>query len=1034
MIDASSKQRLASDPDTNVYVSASAGTGKTKVLCDRFLRLILSGSSIQNILCLTFTNAAAAEMCERVISRIKSWFLCSDDELKRQLQDLCGAPPSQDTLEKAKKMYGQYLDEYSHIKIQTIHSLCSNVLQQNHNHKDSIEIIDQITSERLSKKAIDSILANDNHKISNAKNTLSEFFDYTQIAGFFNEIRNNKTKFQHSLKNPIDIFALYGTDPNLSVDEIYNKFIAEIPNDLISAAKFLQNNTEKIGSQILESLNPFSYEKYKLCFFTAEGKPRAKLLKNSTADQYPEILKLLEQETQRISRLNIQKNAYISAKFHKAFITLMEASLIEYNNLKKAERVIEYEDLLLQTIALLKSEKCDNILLSLDYKIDHILVDEAQDLSNLQWELIKILSSEFYSGESSRELNRTIFIVGDYKQSIYGFQGANPDVFLEIKNYFATIVRNSQKKWLEVSLDTSFRSTSIILETVDKLFNLEEIRSGVGGDETIHHQAFRKGNGSVSIWPLAESIKNEKIDGWDIPSLENEEHAPKKIIAKKIASTIHEWLSNHRLLLGHLRPIEPKDILILLKKRSDVLHNTINELKKLNIPVSDADRFQITNDIIIQDLLSLLKFVALPQDDLNLACLLKSPFFGISEEELFELCHKRETSVWEKITKDKPSLYTKLYSYIQYSQKLDFINFIIHITETSKDPFLKRFGNRVNNIFASFLDYSNEFCSIKTPNIQSFIDSLERSNITIKNEVASSDNQVRIMTVHASKGLQAPIVILADTASSETIPHTNIFWHEQQLFFSAYKEFDTPFLEKLKEIKKLKEKEEGLRLLYVAMTRAEDELYITGWESRKQDESWFAAIKNIIGEEKNIIYQASEKIYSLNKSTELPEFLTTVATNKSEPITITRATVKSEEENQELETGKIVHDILHKITLIPAPKRDDFINTIEPLEVRSVIKNTVYNYPELFHLNTLSEVPIIGQLNGNNMRIRIDKIIHNSDHIQIIDFKTGQQILDEKYIRQLDFYRKSVANIWPQSKIKTSILWLDSQTLEDVHN
>jgi ATP-dependent helicase/nuclease subunit A len=1033
MLDVSAQQRLASDPSVNVYVSASAGTGKTKVLCDRVLRLMLNGSDIKNILCLTFTNAAASEMSERVLGRLKKWLFMSDEQLHKELQELIGVASSGDLLRTARKLYGKYLSCYQQIKIQTIHSLCNQILRKDPAYRDSVDIIDSSKKQKLIKTALDLVLESRDEEIIAAKKLLAEFYDYNALIGFFHEVLSNKIKFRKALENPVDIYALYGVEKSLSLDAIIDDFTNSIPSAVIHCAKFLVEQGDKLGQQILDSLNPFEFKKYKNCFFTLEGKPRAKLVPVAISRGFPNVLETLEPEVARIQKVEDQKRAIISSQFHDAFLRVMALAFTNYENLKNEERVVEYDDLLIRTIELLKGGESAHILMQLDYVIDHLLVDEAQDLSPLQWELIKLISEEFFSGLGAREENRTIFIVGDYKQSIYSFQGANPDVFLDIKTYFADKVKGALKEWREVDITTSFRSTQPVLEVVDKVFNNPEYRDGLGGVGLIHHAPYRKGDGAVQVWSLAIKDAREEVDGWKIPSLEDEMYDSKKFIAQKIADNIYSWISKGRLLLGHNRVVEPKDILILLKKRSDVLYFLINEIKKKGIAISDADRFKIKDDIIIQDILALLKFIILPQDDLNLACLLKSPFFGVIEDELYQLCHNRESSLWEVIQTKKIELSIQLESYIQLSKKLDLEAFCLAIIEKNKPQFIKRFGSKASSIFNHFMDFVKEYMRSNTPSIQGLVHSLENSNADIQTELSQGENKVRVMTVHASKGLQAPIVILADTASTESVPYTNLYWNDEQFYFSTYTEFDTPYIEIVKQVKKLKEKQESLRLLYVAITRAEDELYVTGWESKKQDDSWYSAISKTVKDEP-IQYEYNVKPSNNNVDDTLPEFLKHDFVDKHTYKKSTIATQKAEMKTSEIIRGQLVHELLHILPKIAPENRVSYLDKVDK-DISRVVMGVLNKFPELFTNSNLSEVPIMAEISGEKVSVKIDKLIIEDDTIKIIDFKTHSADVtqSEQYKNQLNIYKKVVSKIWPDRSIATYLLWVERLELETIN-
>ncbi len=1036
MFDISAQQRQASDPKANVYVSASAGTGKTKVLCDRVIRLMLEGSKVGNVLCLTFTNAAAWEMKERIASRLKNWLMISDEDLQSQLKMLEGIEVSNNVLDKARTLYGAFLDDYDSLKIQTIHSLCSQIINNTPSVFSSAQIIDSVKKEKLIKLAVNSALESTEDSVINARGKLQEFYDYNQIINLFEGVLSKKIKFSKCIENPINVFELFGVERGGQIEDMEAKFFASLSKDFINSVKALANSKIKLGIEVLNALNPVDFKKYKNCFYTKEGSPRKTLLNIKQEQQFPHLRKLIVEETERIANFEEAKNALISAEMHEAFFVFMKFAFEHYENLKSRAAFLEYDDLLLGTIELLRGEQSNNVLLKLDYVIDHILVDEAQDLSELQWEIVKVLSEEFFSGESLRNENRTIFIVGDYKQSIYSFQGANPDLFLSIKEYFSDKVKQAQKIWREIEISTSFRTTAPVLNLVDKIFNNPEYKSALGADADISHTPFRKGDGFTAAIPLALKQLKTKQQGWKIPSLDEEINDPKQVIANSIANEIHSWLSKGRRLLGHNRVIQPKDILILVRKRGAIVGYIINSLKKLGIPVSDPDTMSLLDSIVIRDLLSALKFILLPQDDLNLACLLKSPFFNITEDELYELCSLREEkTLWDEIIHKKQDLRESLQHIISLYHNNNFQDMCIELVELARVKFRTRFGYKATNMLNKFLNVVEDFCNIEIPALQNFVERFEKSEIYVKTSPMHSDDRVRIMTAHASKGLQAPIVILADAASTENSPHENIFWHGDQIYFSSYAEYDTRFLKTLKELRKQEDREESLRLLYVAMTRAEDEIYVAGWESRNQDSSWFSILeKNMEMMDANSAYTYCEKLPSNRLVEEPPTFLFSEVKLPSKLQKTISATRKVSAESDALMRGKKIHELLMMVSKLNRDQRIKFLNNYENMEYAKVVADVMQKFPHLFEDGVLTEFPIMGVLDGHKISVRIDKLAISELKIQVVDFKTSklEGKLSEAYQNQLTFYKKILGEKWKNKEVSTYIVWVDDLSLQEV--
>jgi ATP-dependent helicase/nuclease subunit A len=845
-------QKQASSPSTSVYLNASAGTGKTKVLVDRFLRLLLTGTPISNILCITFTNLAANEMVERISTKLKVWSNLKTHELANELINLTGNTPSEQNINLAKSLYNDFITSENSIKIQTVHSFCNNVLNK---YVDSNKprpklaepnVIDQLLKETIYKIFLD----HENDQLSEYIDNLSSFYDFNNLFEIIKTLMNKRNQliiFKEIITQH-DIDAFYKTFfhiENENIEDIKAKTFNLNPH-FITALAQLNHANEKIFYKLSSAIEKKSYTDYLECFFNKDGSIKAALCSKKFSESNPNIKVELLKEAERLNEIKNEINSLILYKFNASLFHLIFRVLEEFEILKATERLFEYDDLIFQTIELLtSSESALSILFNLDYQIDHILVDEAQDLSPLQWKIIKIISDEFFSGASSRNLNRTLFIVGDYKQSIYSFQGADPKAFIEIKDYFSDKIQNSGNEWLEIDMNTSFRSTSPVLNLIDNIFNKEEFNKAISYKEAkIEHIPFRLGNGTVEIWPLIDKNEKIKLDSWKFPETKFNLSDNKFILANEIVSKIYSWIKDERLLTGHNRPIQAKDIMILVRKRSELTMHLSSLLKNYNIKVYDLDKKFLSEELAVKDLLSLLTFITTPYDDFNLACLMKSPIFNITEEELFNLAYNRsDASLFER-SAQLPEIYNYLTNVLDLAasaSKPSEIIFTLLELDNMRTNFSRRFGPEINIVLDEFLNALLKYESENIPNIIDFLHWFQESQIQYS--LPATNDGVRILTSHAAKGLQAPIVILADAASSEQSPHENIFWHHNVPFFLPYADLETESIKSLKENNSKYRYNENLRLLYVALTRAEDEIYIAGIKNNKAEKSWYSIIQ-----------------------------------------------------------------------------------------------------------------------------------------------------------------------------------------------
>lgn len=1068
-ISAIDTQRLASDPTASIYVSASAGTGKTKILCDRYLRLMLTGTNPTNILCVTFTNTAANEMEERIRTKLKSWKKMPLKVLTDELTYLIGKEPMPNELFLAQNLHHTFSDNIHRTKIQTIHSFCLNILQRfsgSTQASNKFKIIEHTKKNELFGISFDKIIANPAQDpiIEKSIKALAEFYDYHTIKNHVYKASSEYMKFKNFIekfKNEDELYnAIYQKHDaisHISKQELLDTFFTHIPTSILTDCNILKNEGEELGQKLETALKEKDFTLYKQCFLT-ENKIKNRLIKKSFIEKHEAIYHNLRNEAERTQRFNQQLNSQISAELNFALCIIVKNVLSELEVSKKQIGLVEYDDLILNTLELLKdSEYANWILYNLDFVIDHILVDEAQDLNPIQWELIKILSLEFFSGDSAREINRTLFIVGDYKQSIYSFQGAEPSAFLQVKNYFASKVTQAQKIWRELTLNTSFRTTAPVLNLVDTIFNSDQIKFSLE-DTIVKHIPYRNGEGYYDIWKISEKeTAKPKNDIWQLPQMDKDIIDPKLKLAKAISTTIDSWLQNRRLLHGHKRKIEPQDIMILVRKRSDFTKILSSELKKLNISVSDQERQNAIDNLIILDLLAIAKFIYLPEDDLNLANLLKSPIIGITEQELFKIAHNRPKTLWEAL-QNFPKPYEYLNSLSSYAKSANLYELYHKILELDykKLEFIARFGDQAIEVIDQFLDLIFKYKSTHTESLIGFIHWLETSGIELESPQLSSQNTIKITTVHGAKGLQAPIVILADAASSEQSPHENIFWQKTYdshnatldyfLYFSSYKEFDSQSLQQIKNQDKQTRSSENQRLLYVAMTRAEDELYIAGWENNKLDNSWYnLLLKNSpsIPSSPCELYVSGE-ISNKDIDYQLPSFLY----KKVPPNTFsttTTVTKRHESDNLATKKGKIIHEILQILPYRKGEKALEYIRSLKAKysselpdtildEAIELTQTNIQKFSDIFtQKHSYAEIPLIGKINNQVISARIDLLNIKKSSADIIDFKTDTTNDKlEKYLEQLRNYALLVKPLYKDKIINCYILWVSKQHLEKV--
>lgn len=1097
-------QIIASDPDFSVWVSASAGAGKTTVLTARVLRLLLSGTNPGKILCLTYTNAGAAEMECRIKKKLSTWVTVNDDELVRDLNRLTGEAPSQDTIVRARRLFLETLDVPDGIKIQTIHSFCQSLMRRFPLEAGIVphfKIADDKTTEELLKNAYTKLLSNKvlyGEKVEEAVKNIFWRVRERSFAEVVRDIVTNRNRLEEAINSAGStsnlketLFLLLGVDETIDEDGLLasaardeNFDIEGLRNTALVMIEEKGIECRKYGNAILSWLELTqdervrNFEKYQKVFLTNEGDMRKKILpvKSSIPPHY------IADEQCRIYQLHKKIKATRVAMLTSGIIDIAEALLQIYSSEKSVMAALDYSDLIIRSNNLLSIPDISPwILYKLDGGIDHILLDEAQDTSPLQWRIIDSICSEFFSGVSAREENRTLFVVGDEKQSIFSFQGAAPEIFEVMQRKFKILVESSGKEWRQVRLDESFRSAPVILSSVDAV-----MRDVMPGKEVSHSAYHGSLYGRVEVWPLIEPEKKEFVPGWVMPLEYKDKQDTNKILAENIADTIKSWLDNGRILPSTGKKIRAGDIMILLRKRINMADNIISSLKSRNIPVAGHDRLVITEYIAVMDLISLGNFLLLPEDNLSLACVLKSPLIGFSEDDLFNIAYGRgKKSLWRSLQEKEDESEVNKFAVGYLSNLLKLIDFytpfalFCHVIEAldGRKKFMQRLGEEANDPLDEFLAMAIQYEQLHPPSMQGFLFWVESGKTIIKRDVEQEgQNTVRVMTVHGSKGLEAPIVIMPDTTSSDS-SNTGILWHEKEdgdvMLWPGVSANEEDICKGIKERNILKEKEEYYRLLYVAMTRAKYELYVAGAVGSKKvsERSWYSVIKNALSSVaiednsgKLVITNGTPLEFSVSEEQKksedyiIPEYLFTEP--KPEPTPSRPLAPSKVEDGEEVGVfspikrdkmleGKIIHSLLEFLPDVEEERRLEvglrFLKTkfayVPDLTNRAdfILANILElintdGLKDVFSANSKAEVPVVGIVDGVVVSGRIDRLCVLEDRVIIVDYKTGvppklQERINAAYLKQMRIYENLIGEIYQDKKVESYIIWVENMAI-----
>ncbi|MBB5073766.1 ATP-dependent helicase/nuclease subunit A [Bartonella callosciuri] len=876
-------QATATHPKTNVWVSANAGSGKTHVLSERVIRLLLNGTPPARILCLTYTKAAAAVMQSRIFHTLSSWNELDDAQLQKILSQLEKKPINAQKLTYARQLFAHALETPGGLKIQTIHAFCESLLHQfmlEANIAGHFELIDDISRKKLLQESRRQLLEHKDAQCA-LKQLLKVISEHT-----FNQLLYEATEKQHKLSDFLSsLLSENGEEKlraffNLAPDETNQQLLEKI-QQTAQLPLYALTHCQTYGNKSLKDMIAEFSQLKTACdettiiniisdiYFKTTGEPRnfSRLFCKKSDEIWPVIQQIIEDKQNKLSVLLEKYQCLKIATLNMAAFQLCAIYLKIYTNLKKANGLLDFDDLIERTLHLLQRQGASQwVHYKLDRGLDHILLDEAQDTNPEQWQIIQLLAQEFFTGHSQRTNIRTLFAVGDEKQSIYSFQGAAPENFAANGRMIQKKVQQVNQKFEKVQLNYSFRSTADVLKSVDLVFETPENYKGLSAENTkTVHEAIRVHSpGDVIVWDAISKEKSEFPDDWH--AAVDHLDTPEVRLAEKIAETIADWLHNGEILSAKGRLIRASDIMILVRKRDQFVLALSRALKQRNISVAGADRLQLTNHISVRDLMALARFVLQPQDDLSLACVLKSPLFSLTEEELYQLAAHRTSSLWQSLCVHASShisfkdAFENLSHYRTLVDKIPVFEFYSHILNNDKgrQKILARLGSEANDVLDAFMDYTLTIQKTGLPGLQAFLEILSANEPEIKREFDQNHNEVRIMTVHAAKGLEAAIVFLIDPGSAiwqpQHAPHllkvplNNTQLSNQQAFiWRPNKEFNTKISEKALSHLKERAEEEYKRLLYVGMTRAEDRLFVCGYSGEKSpSNTWLKLVKKAL--------------------------------------------------------------------------------------------------------------------------------------------------------------------------------------------
>ncbi len=1141
-------QARASDPDASAWVSANAGTGKTDVLVRRVLRLLIAGSEPECILCLTYTKTAAAEMQNRLLEDLARWATASEDDLRKELLALMGHAPEESDLRTARRLFARALEARGGLKIHTIHGFCERLLQRfplEAQVTPHFKVLDERGQAEMRRQAFDATIARAaEERDSTLGKALAKVITLTS-EDYFRHVIDTALGKRAELAAMVafhDSHPDWATAEGLALKRLLGveadqeatligelaAVLAEDEIDALLQALVLHAATaddERLKSSLVAAKDVGGEARaslFRTIFCSDKGEARQRFCSKALKDAVPALCAALEEARDRFVALDLKLAHLRLAEASAAVLAFADAIQSDYERRKRAEAVLDYDDLIIKTSNLLsRADAAAWVLYKIDGGVDHILVDEAQDTNPQQWTIIERLAEEFFAGEGADGANgkpRTLFAVGDEKQSIYSFQGADPARFGEVGRAFNRRAEAAGLIWHDVPLNLSFRSTEPILDAVDHVFAERKAAQGLMTVETavIKHHAHRKGEaGLVELWETETETKPEPAEAFE-PW--NEEAAGARSVdqlCRRIAKEIKRWLTDGELLVSQGRQVKAGDMLILVRRRDPFITPMIRALKHEGIPVAGADRMRLMDQLAVQDLVALADVLLMPEDDLALAVVLKSPLFGLDDDTLFDLAYdRRPRSLWSQL-RDKAKddarfaeAWTRLSAWLaraDYLPPYEFFSELLGVDgQLMRKRMLTRLGPEAAEAIDEFLDLALSYDRDAAPSLQGFIDKLRTDDIEIKRDMEQARDEVRIMTVHGAKGLQAPIVFLPDTCMLPRPQGPRLFPMKrpgasadevEHLLWPPAGHSDLAALSDAKARLQQAEREEYHRLLYVAMTRARDRLYICGWQGQRnkpESECWYELIKD--GLAGHLVEIASADGTSVRRM----ESAQAEAAPASESETVKPETAplpdwalipakpershrrlapsrlalspdglsqeageqpplgpKALSEGGRYARGLLVHALLQHLPEVPPEAQERsaraFVaargaNLEQKLkdeivaETLAIVRNP--SFAPLFQPGSLAEMPVVAKIGGGDtgyeVEGQIDRLAVLEGELLILDYKTNRpppSRLDEvapAYINQLAAYRLALSKLFPGRAIRAALLWTDGPRLMEV--
>jgi ATP-dependent helicase/nuclease subunit A len=1104
----------------SAWVSANAGSGKTHVLTQRVLRLLLDRTPPAQILCLAYTKAAAANMAERIFGQLARWTSLDDNALAKAIVD-CGAPdPGPQDLAFARQLFARTIETPGGLKIQTLHAFAERLLRLfpfEANVPAHFKVIDESETKLMLLEARDAALEELGASPESAAaldlvareagahtfdDLLKEALGRAEAFAAHVDARDYATALGGALglapgATTADVEAeMLGGDLGRKLREAWARQLdGGAAKDLKLAKRLRVANDTGAGEERIEALlDAFFVE-------NGAGEPReckrGDLGTQALRMAFPALEEELRREQQRLTLLRERRRATLTLDRSAALFIVAKAILSNFVRMKSERGTLDFNDQIVRALALVTRSSAAWVLHKLDYGLDHLLIDEAQDASAPQWGILTALSAEFFAGAGARAANRTVFAVGDEKQSIFAFQGAAPQMFAEMKRALDKRHRDAERPFAEVPLTFSFRSSQTILDAVDKTFRPAAAWRGVAasGEPPPRHEAIRRDlKAVVELWPPIRPVEASVPKDWRLPLDHASPDDPPVVLAKRIAKVIKGWVSpNSRERVadpstGKIRRIRESDVMILVRSRNAFFEAMVRALKAAQLQAAGADRLKLKDHIAVMDLIAAGRAALLPDDDLTLASALKSPLIGLDDDALLRLAARRGGSVAQALAASDDLFAAQaarlLARWRTRAKALSPFGFYALLLgeDGGRRALIGRLGPEAADPIDEFLALALAHEQREAPSLHNFLAEVERADAEIKRDMETETEGVRVLTVHASKGLEAPIVVLPDTC---TAPNGR---HDPKLMrLTPAKPGDPPLYAWAKAASgdpkavaaaraqaQADAAGEHRRLLYVAMTRAAQRLIVAGYEGQnaRPRDCWYNLVET--GLDNSLVaapapFGGGEAIlrYGVGLEAEdgaespqirprktLPDRLLAEAASETvaAPLSPSRLGRAGEGDRRRVLEGRLAHALIEMLPDVAPQRRasaaTEYLDRLGgglpgPARVALAAKVlAAINAPELaplFGPGSRGEVPLMGLLPRRGRPDlaysgRLDRLVATAEGISIVDFKLG--VKPDRpaaaHVAQLALYRAALQALYPEAPIRAALVYLDRPTVAPI--